>query len=115
MAQLGSEDLFGERVLDVLQDGALQRARSERRLVAEIDEARPRGGEQLELELAIHEELLEANELDVDDAGEVVLRERTEDDDVVDAVQELRAKEVLELFTEHVPQGLAQRKPTVSV
>src|SRR5262249_39795432 len=61
----------------------------------------------LQLELAIAHELLEAAELDVDDPAEIVLRERPEDDDVVDPVQELGAQVVLELLAKHVAQRFA--------
>src|SRR5689334_10916140 len=96
------EDLLGERILHRLHDGALQRTRAERRLVADVDEAHLRRFRELEAELAIGDELLEAPQLDVDDAAQILLRQRAEDDDVVDAVQELRTKEVLELLAEDV-------------
>src|SRR5262249_39510613 len=92
------EDLLGERVLDLLQDGAFQRARAERGLVPELDELALRGVGELELQLAIAHQLLEATELNVDDAAQVVLRQRSEDDDVVDAIQELGAEIILQLL-----------------
>src|SRR5690242_4161128 len=61
------EDLLGERILHRLHDGALQRTRAERRLVADVDEAHLRRFRELEAELAIGDELLEAPQLDVDD------------------------------------------------
>ena len=63
--------------------------------------------EEIEVELAIGEELLQAAELDVDDPAQVGLGQRAEEDHVVHAVQELGPEESLELVAEHVAQRLA--------
>src|SRR5580698_8902998 len=86
-----SEDLFGQRVLKLLENRTPQGSRSERRLVAQVDELVLGGVREANLELAVGHELLEALQLDVHDASEVLLRERPEKHDVVDAIQELRA------------------------
>src|SRR5206468_1229339 len=80
------EDLLRERILDGLQDRALQRTRAESRLVADVDEPHLGGLREVESQLAIGHELLQSTQLDVDNATEVLLRERTENDDIVDAV-----------------------------
>src|SRR5580692_3715543 len=101
------QDLLRERILHVLQDGALERPRPEGRLVPELDQLVLRRLGERELELPPFQELLEAYQLNVHDPPEILLRERAEEDDVVDSVQELRTKEVLELLAEDVAQGLA--------
>src|SRR6202042_3672832 len=45
--------------------------------------------------------------LDVDDPEEILLRERAEEDDVVDPVQELRSEERLQLVAKDVTERLA--------
>ena len=45
---------------------------------------------QLERDLAIGQQLLQIREPQIDDVGQLLFAQRTEDDDVVDAVEELR-------------------------
>src|SRR5262249_47692918 len=96
-----------QRVLELLQDRALEGTSAERRLVAELHQLILGAVRERHLELTIDHELFESAELDVDDAAEVLLRERAEDDDVVDAVQELRPQEVPKLFLEDVAERVA--------
>ena len=82
------EDLFGERVLQVFLDRALQRARAVDRIVAGAGE--PLLGLLVELDddLAIGEELVQALDLDIDDLVHVLAAQAAEEDDLVQAVQD---------------------------
>ncbi len=89
------EQLHGERVLDEPLDGALQRPRSELRIVALAEEQFVSFLRQRDLDLALGEEPAEVLKLQVDDLLDFRFAEGVEDHDFIDAVQELRA-EVLE-------------------
>src|SRR5690349_8045981 len=83
------EQLQRERVLDQALDGALQRTRAERRVVSLLGDHALGLGRQLERDLALAEQLLEPRQLQLHDVLDLLRAERTEDDDVVDAVEEL--------------------------
>src|SRR3954447_16758325 len=87
--QLGPQDEVRERVLDVALDRATQRTRPHRRVPALVDqEVLGRLGE-LELQLALGQRLADAAQEQLDDRLDLVLGELVEDDDLVDAVEEL--------------------------
>ena len=86
------DDLLRQRRFDLLLDGALERPRAVHRVVAAVRQIVARGVGEVEGEVAVGQPLLEPAELDVDDLPDVVALERVEDDDVVDAVQELGAE-----------------------
>src|SRR5688572_18292262 len=91
------EQAFGDRILHVADDGALERAGAERGLEAPLDEAGLGGVADGQIEAARLEQLLHAIELDVDDAQELWASERDERHDVADTVEELGTEEGLEL------------------
>src|SRR5690606_39217857 len=91
------EEGFGEGILEVAQDGAADGAGAEGGLVAELDEEGFGGVGDLEVDFAVGEQALDLGELEVGDAQEVVARQGTEDEDFVDAVQELGAEEAPQL------------------
>ena len=96
VADLAGEDLSREAVLDALLDDALQRSRAELRVVAfarERDGCRRRDTER---DAARREALAQVAELDLDDAAELLARQRVEDHGLVDAVQELWPQVLLE-------------------
>ena len=102
-----AQQRFGERILDLLQDGPAEGARAQGGLVAQIDQAQLGLFGELEGDAAIGQELVQAAQLDVDDLAQVDLGQRAEDHHVVDAVQELGAEELAQLSDQHVAQGLA--------
>src|SRR5256712_2918442 len=69
---------------------ALQRPRAVHRIVARLPHGLLRPIGQLQLELLVGEQLGETSELDLDDLRQLVTTEAVEDDDFVDAVQQLR-------------------------
>src|SRR5205085_6619674 len=91
-AELAGEESARDLVEDRRLDQALQRARAVHRVVALRRERRLRTVGHLEADLALLEDLADARDLDLDDAAELLAREAVEDDDVVDAVQELGTK-----------------------
>jgi hypothetical protein len=96
VADLAREDLASEAVLDALLDDALQGSRAELRVVAfarERDGCRRRDTER---DAARREALAQVAELDLDDAAELLARQRVEDHGLVDAVQELRPQVLLQ-------------------
>src|ERR1041385_4073585 len=98
------QQFLGERILDVLQDRAPERTRSERGLVAELDQVFLGRIVELQAHVPRSEQRAHAIDLNVDDARQIRAGERAEHDDVVDAIQELRTKEAAELVDQHVPQ-----------
>src|SRR5262249_46291532 len=84
------EDLHGERVLDHALDHALQRARARGRVVAPLGEELARLVGELERDAPLRDQLPHAVELDLDDPADLLAAELVVDDDLVDAVQELR-------------------------
>ena len=101
------EDFDGEGVLDEALDGALEGAGSVGAVVAGFEDELARGGGEGEGDLAVGEHTGELGEAEVDDAGELLFAERMEDDDVVDAVEELGA-EVLAQDGEDALGGLGE-------
>ena len=71
------------RVLHV----AAQRTRAELRIVGRVDDELLGFGRQLTVELLVLEPFVQSGNLQVDDAGDVLLRERLVEDDLVEAVQ----------------------------
>ena len=83
------ENLHGQRILHQLLDRALQRARAEIRIVAFGEEQLFRGVGELERNLAVGQQAAHVFEPQLDDLDQLLFAQRAEDDDVVDAVQEL--------------------------
>ena len=86
-----------ERVLDEPLDRALERPRAVRRIPALLGEQLLRLVRDLELDPPLREPLAQPRELQLDDVGELLARQRLEDDDLVDAVQELGPEAVAQL------------------
>ena len=101
------EDFDGEGVLDEALDGALEGAGTVGAVVAGFEDELARGGGEGEGDLAVGEHGGELGEAEVDDAGELLFAEGMEDDDIVDAVEELGA-EVLAQDGEDALGGLGE-------
>src|SRR5258706_5436865 len=99
-----------ERILEVLLDRAIERPGSERRVEPAIDEQFDGLGGDIELDLLDPQTLLDLAQQDSDDAPHVVAREGVEDDDVVNAIQELRVERSLELILDRALDGLELRR-----
>src|SRR5438105_5747963 len=98
LRKLGKQNLLGERILDELLDRSLERTRSELLVVAVFHKERRRRFSELESELLVAQSLLNILEQNLDDRRDVFLRQRMEDDDIVEPVEELRIERVLHLF-----------------
>src|SRR5688572_31750681 len=89
-AELAFEHPHRQRIEDTALDGALQRPRAVHRIVAFRHEERLGRLAQVDVDLPFLETLEQAADLDVDDRLHVLQAERVEEDDFVDAVEELR-------------------------
>src|SRR5450759_5672387 len=92
LVELALEDGERERVLQQALNCPLQRTRSECRIVTFGRQDFARRGRQLERELSVSEQLLELSQLQIDDVLNLSLAKRAENDDVVDAIEKLRAE-----------------------
>src|SRR5881628_195560 len=72
--EIAREDLLGERVLDLLLDRALERARTVDRIEADFGDYGERRGRHVELDVELGEPRLEALELDLRDLFDVLFR-----------------------------------------
>ena len=90
-----AQQFFRQRVLDEAFDRAPQRTGAELRFVPLRDQEVLDFVRDLEVEPAAEQPLAQLAELDVDDCEQVLLVQLPEDDDVVDAVDELRLEELL--------------------
>src|SRR6266540_3777559 len=95
LGELSLEQPQRERVLDHPLDRALERAGAVGRIPAGLGDVLLRLRRQLDLDPAIGEPLPQPGELQLDDLGQLLARERLELDDLVDPVQELGAEDVL--------------------
>src|SRR5262249_60178303 len=95
-AELAVEDFQRERVLYHSLDRALERPRAVNGVVAPFGQQRFRRVGDLDRNLPIRQQALEALELDLDDVLDLLAPERIEDHDLVDAVQELGLEGLLE-------------------
>src|SRR5690242_6337247 len=84
------EDLQRQRILNKFLDGAFQWTRTEVRIVALRQEQVFRRVGKLKRDLAIGQQAANIFQPQLDDLDQLILSERTEDDDVVHAIQELR-------------------------
>src|SRR4029077_5615900 len=90
--ELALQDLLGERILDLLLDGALERPRPVHRIEARLAEKIARGIIERHVHVALLQTLAQVHELDVDDRADLLRAERMEHHDVIDAIDELRAE-----------------------
>src|SRR5579885_650743 len=93
--ELALEDPLRQRILDLLLDGALQRPGSIDRVEARLAEQIPRRIIEHQIHVPLLQALPQIHELDVHDRADLLRAERMEDDDVVDAVDELRPEALL--------------------
>ena len=101
IVDLAGEDLSTERGLELLLQQPLERARAVDRVVAGVREVLERRVGELDLDLALRQPRPQPAELDLDDLLELLARQAVEDDDLVDAVEEL-GPEVLAQRLEHL-------------
>src|SRR5438105_2935205 len=100
-AQVAADQFFGQRILDVALDGAPQRPRAVRPILARhLDDPVDHLGRQRDLQLAIGEVVVQLVNQQRHDPPQVVVAQRLEDDDFVDAVDELGVERPLH-FAEH--------------
>ncbi len=100
--ELLPEDLLRERVLDHALDRPPQRTSAELRVVALLGEQQLGLVRELEVEALPGQLLDDPLDQQVDDVGDVLGRQLVEDDDLVDAVQELGAEVALQLLVDLV-------------
>src|SRR5256886_6571276 len=105
VAHVSGDDQLREAGLHLLLDRATERTGAVDRVVAALGEIVLRAVGELERETAVGEATAEPRELQVDDLSHLGARERVEDDDVVDPVQELGT----EVLAERVEHPLAHR------
>src|SRR5437899_750955 len=100
------ENLQRQRILNELLDGTFQRTRTKVRIVALRQEQVFRCIGEFERDLAIGQQTANIFQPQLDDPDQLILSERTEDDDVVHAVEELRpevrVQQVLHLLRRHL-------------
>src|ERR1700693_2407918 len=89
VADLPGKQHLRQWVLHPLLDHAFQRTCAISRIVPLVGEPLPRLGVEAEPDLAVFQEPVQALELDVDDLAHILATEAMEEDDFIDAVQEL--------------------------
>src|SRR5690606_392640 len=109
------EDLFRQLVRDFLLKQALERACTERRIVTSIGEPVSSLVREMQMEVVgILGNTLDSCELDVHNSANLLLAERPEHDDLVDAVQELRTQALLEQPEDLLSDVLQRRRIDVT-
>ena len=93
LGEVAFEQPQRERVLDQPLERALERPRAVGGIPAGLRDGLLRRVGQLEREAALGEPLAQPRELQLDDVGELLARQRLELDDLVDPVQELRPED----------------------
>ena len=101
-AEFTTEDGFGEWIFDVLFDGATKWTGTEVGVVTFFDEEVLGGLIDLEGHVAFFETLENFADFVFDDAIEVVAVERTEDNDVVETVDEFRTEVTFDFDVERL-------------
>src|SRR5699024_1640117 len=86
---LAGDEAPGQRRLDLLADEALERTSAEHRVVALRGELLEGAGGEVEDDASLVEPVLKLPQLDARDVAHLLPGQRLEDDDVVDAVEEL--------------------------
>jgi hypothetical protein len=95
--EMASQDELRERVFVLFLDRPLERPGAERRVEALLDEELDGLGADLQLDVLGAKAGFHLSEQDSHDVAHVVARERVEDDDVINSVEELRVERALEL------------------
>ena len=91
-----SQDLFRDERFDRVLDIPAQRPRAELRVVRRVDDELLGRICQLAAQLLVGKTAVERVDLQIDDARDIVLRERLIEDDLVEPVEKLRAERVVE-------------------
>src|ERR1700722_11982264 len=89
VADLPGKQHLRQWVLHPLLDHAFQRTCAISRIVPLVGEPLPRLGVEAEPDLAVFQEPVQALELDVDNLAHVLAPQPMEEDDLVDAIEEL--------------------------
>ena len=87
-----AQDALGEQRFDRVLQIPAQGSCAELRVVGRVDDEGLGGGRQLARELLVGKALVERGDLQVDDAGDVLLRERLIEHDLVEPVEEFGAE-----------------------
>src|SRR5690606_25136844 len=96
--ELAVEDPLRHGVLDLALHRAAQWTGTERRVPADLRETLLGRGADLDRHVPLVQPILELLDEQVDDLEQLVVGQVREDDDLVDAVEELGAEVLLELF-----------------
>src|SRR5437762_1940446 len=105
--QVPTDELLGERILDVTLNGAAQRARPVRAVLArDFDNPVHHFRRERDPQLAIDEVLVELRDQQRHDQPQVVVGQRLEDDDLVDAVDELGVERPFDFAEHHLVHAL---------
>ena len=99
--EVALQEHLGHWVLDVLSDGATERAGAEVRVVALFDEEVLGLGVHRQVDALMGQTGRDLADLQIDDLVEVFFGQRLEDDDLVEAVDELGAEEPLDFFEQN--------------
>src|SRR5262245_152998 len=101
--EVAADELFGERVFDVALDGPAQRPGAVRAVLARLlDDPVEDLGLELEPEAAIDQVVVHLLDQELGDGPEILVGERIEHDDLVDAVDELGIEGLPDLPEHHV-------------
>ncbi len=109
--QRAIEQCQGQRILHHPLDRALQRPRTEGRVVAVANQHFLRLGGQREAQLSRPEHRIQLDQLQIDDLRDLLLAQGPEDHDVIDAIEELRP----ELLAQHAQHLCFDQRPLLSV
>src|SRR6266850_466689 len=107
---LAAQDELRERILEVLLDRALEGPGAQRRVESPVDEQLDGLRADLELDLLDAQAFFDLAEQDAHDTPHVVAREGVEDDDIIDAIEELRVEGTLQLVLDRALDGLELRR-----
>src|SRR5437667_6733118 len=113
-AEIAFEDTKRQRIQHTLLNRALEWARAVRGVVTLADEVFLRAVGQDNMDFALLEPLHESGQLDVDDSLHVLAAERMEEDDFVDAVQELRTEVLAQRDHHRAPGSFRKRRALAS-
>src|SRR6266404_8609617 len=97
VADLTTQDSATKRCFQILLDRTLQRTRAIHRVIPHLSEVPGRFRSQLNIDVSLRETYTHSVQLKVEDLLEVLFRERMEDHNLIDTVQELGTEVMLHL------------------